>query len=151
MGNSRVSGPFISGGEIYAAGTTQYKAKPGSAGTVRAKSGTITAYSGFRFANGNDKQFAAGTFVGSGAATQAIVASGLTTIHHVFFNRVWQSRNAGATTRAAYSPSPAKAQGTPGSFYPLIGFIAPGAVAAHTLGIGAGATFSWFCIGAKNI
>lgn len=166
--NNRWSGSLISGGAIYAAGTTNYTTELASAATnltigqIKAAAGlvagtsiqattTVQAGTGFMTANSNAKQYAVGTYIGSGAATAAIVSTGLTTIHHVWLMRNWRSRTAGATTRAGISPTPALAAGTPGSFYPLVGFIAPAAVAAHTLGIGAGATFSWIAFGAKTI
>lgn len=149
MAQSNVSGPFKStggfiggaDGGISTAGTVNAAATISTSSIVDASSG------GWVFSAGDYKQFAAGTYIGSGAATAAIVDTGLTTIHHVHLQRNWQSRTAGATTRSSYSPSPAIAAGTPGSFYPLVGFIAPGAAVNHTLGIGAAATFSYVAVG----
>lgn len=166
--NNRWSGSLITGGAFYAAGTTNYDTQLGSVATnlsigqIKGAAGmvsgsniqsttTLQAGTGFVTANGDAKQYAVGTYIGSGAATAAIVATGLTTIHHVWLMRNWRSRTAGATTRAWIAPSPALAAGTPGSFYPLVGFIAPAAAVDHTLGIGAGATFSWIALGAKTI
>lgn len=160
MGVTRFKGPLIVGGPILAAGTTVFNQAGGSAATNLGKrgsliavsgistAGTINAAGGFGMVAGNYKRIAVGTYIGSGAATAAIVSTGLTTIHHVILQRNWRSRTAGATTRAGYMPSPALAVGTPGSFYPLVGFIAPAAVVNFTLGIGAGATFSWMAVGA---
>jgi hypothetical protein len=114
-------------------------------------SGPIKSSSGFSFSAGDSKQFACGTYIGSGAATAAIVSTGLTTVHGVWMQLARQSRTAGATTRVGNMPCPTLAVGTPGSFYPLVGFIAPAAVAAHTLGIGAGATWKWFAVGADTL
>lgn len=170
MANTRLRGPLFVGGAVYAVGTQLFPqgvagvginaaatvgSKRGSfvavngfstAGTIRAES-TIFAGGGFGMVQNNFKKIATGTYIGSGAATAAIVSTGLTTIHHVFLIRNWQSRTAGATVRAAYMPSPAKAQGTPGSFYPLVGFIPTGASANPQLGIGAAATFPWLAFG----
>lgn len=146
MGNTTYSGPITSTGGFNTASGFSTGGTVNSAATI-STTGIVQADSGFVFVAGDAKSFAQGTYVGSGAATAAIVSTGLTTIHSVWMQRNWQSRNAGATTRAAYSPSPAKAAGTTGSFYPLVGFIAPGGAVNHTLGIGAAATFAWFCTG----
>jgi len=151
MSNSHFSGPLVQGTDKRPAGATNVFTQRVVCAAGASFAGAVRSSGGFEdilFVNGNVKQVASGTYIGSGAATAAIVNTGLTTVHHVFLMRNWQSRTAGATTRAAYSPSPALAVGTPSSFYPLVGFIAPGGAAAHTLGIGAGATFKWLAFGA---
>ena len=157
MANTRFGSALIAKGGIYAAGTTNFKAKTGSAatnlnsgeikaaGTVRA--GTqIIAGSGFGFAAGDAKLFAAGTYIGSGAATAAITSTGLTTVHKVYMN-LYGDAYAGATHNSAGFPHPKAATGTPGSFYPTVVYIAPGAAVNYTLGVGAAATFAWLAIG----
>lgn len=163
--------PFIAGGEIFAAGTTVYKTKPGSAGTVRSKSGivtgqtsvrsyggmssagtvtaggaisgtTLTASSGIAFAQGNFKRFASGTYYGIGGATAPIISTGLTTIHRVFMQA---NRTAyTAATTGVTIPRPCRAPGTLGSFYPIAFKIGgQGEGALNTVA----ATFQWMALG----
>jgi len=91
--------------------------------------------------------FTAGTYVGSGAATAAIVNSGLGQVHFVWMAKNFGSRTAGATTDCAVHPTPCLAVGTPGSFYPLVGFVDKGGAVNHALGSGAAATWSWLALG----
>lgn len=113
---------------------------------------TITAGTGYVFGSGHTKQFACGTYIGSGAATAAIISTGLTTIHHVFMNRI-RSAYSSATALVGEHPAPCKASGTPGSFYPIVGWIANGAAVNKTLGVGAptAATFNWLALGADTL
>jgi len=90
---------------------------------------------------------ATGTYIGSGAATAAIVSTGLVTIQ-----KVWMQRNVSAYSAATADigsmPRPCLAAGTTGSFYPTIGFIDKGAAVNHTLGVGpAAATWHWLAVG----
>ncbi len=167
--NTRIGSGFITKGGIYAAGTTQYKAIPGSAatnlnrgeikaaGTVRAGTKviagtavevgtTLTVGSGYSFAAGDFKLLACGTYIGSGAATAALVDTGLTTVHKVLMNLQGYGYS-GATHNSAGFPQPDTAAGTPGSFYPLVGYIAPGAAVNYTMGVGAAASFAWLALG----
>jgi hypothetical protein len=143
--NNRWSGSLISGGGIYAAGTTEYISQKGSAATV-IPTGTIKAAVGFYFAPGNSKQFSAGTYIGSGAATAAIKATGLTTVHHVFMTKYGSGYAAAATSRGRIIPSPVKAQGTVGSFYPTI-FRTAATNKEIVFGTGSAGTYSWFAVG----
>ena len=90
--------------------------------------------------------FAAGKYIGSGAATAAIISTGLTKIYKVWLGKDLEAYSA-ATADAGFMPKPCKAAGTPGSFYPLIGYIDKGAAVNHSLGVGAAATFSWVALG----
>jgi len=90
--------------------------------------------------------FDSGIYIGSGAATAAIISTGLAKVESVWMSKVLDAY-AAATADAGYMPKPCKAAGTPGSFYPLIGYIDKGAAVNHTLGIGAAATFRWVALG----
>jgi hypothetical protein len=165
MGNSRWSGSLISGGGILAAGTTYFNTQAGSAATVIAdgsiqattyvKSGTYlksTTYTqsgtGYITGKGDYKQYAAGTVYCTGGASSPIVATGLTTIHHVFMNRRVTGYVTATTNNVLCRPS--IAGGTLGSFYP-IAFKHTG-VPASIWALGSvAATFTWFAVGAKTI
>ena len=139
MSQSNFSGPiysedgFISpsgqgissGGTITAGATIQ--------GTV------VKATTGFYSEAGNVKAFSMGTYIGTGGATAAITSTGLTTIHAVWMNRN-RAVYSGATTGNVIA-CPAKAAGTPGSFYPILfkHTGAPGPVLNTVAG-----TFPWF-------
>jgi len=146
MANTRWESAIISKGAVYAAGTTNFKSKLGSAATSL-PTGVIKAGVGFGFEAGDAKLFAAGTYIGSGAATAAIVSTGLTTVHKVLMN-LYDSAYSGATHNSAGFCQPQHATGTPGSFYPTVVYIAPGAAVNYTLGVGAAATWAWLAIGA---
>jgi len=89
--------------------------------------------------------FAAGTYIGTGAATAAIVNTGFKRVHHVWMS-LCPSARAAATTDGVYSGRPCIAAGTPGSFYPLVFRLPGGANAVNTLGVSAGATFKWLAL-----
>lgn len=164
MGNSRLSGPLIVGGEIFAAGTTVYKTKPGAASTIRSTAGRVTAQTGFvtaggisaagtlravgglGFVAGDYKKFAVGTYFGLGGATAPITSTGLTTIGKIFMSH-WTKGYASATTLARNTPRPVIANGTVGSFYPLV-YRTAATNKNVQLGIGNSATFNWLAIGA---
>jgi hypothetical protein len=163
VGNSRWSGSLISGGGILAAGTTYFNTQSGSAattiadgsvqGTTYLKAGSYvksTTYvqsgTGYVSGKGDVKQYAAGTVITGGGATCAIVATGLTTVHHVWLNRNNVAYSAATTGCAIYRPC--LAVGTPGSFYPIAFKInSGGAIAAGSVA----ATCAWFAVGAKTI
>lgn len=163
MGNSRWSGSLISGGGIYAAGTTYFNTQSGSAATVlpdgAVKASTyleagsyvdaasyIQAGTGYVTAKGDTKQWCAGTVICGGGATVPPVATGLTTIHHVFMNR--NNDSYGAATTGCAICRPCRANGTKGSFYPLCFKInSGGAIVAGSVS----ATYAWFAVGAKTI
>ncbi len=96
--------------------------------------------------NGEKFGFSAGTYIGSGAATAEILSTGLTKIHKVYMNLCKDGFTA-ATHNSAGFCDPQKAAGTPGSFYPTVVYIAPGAAVNYTKGVGAGATFAWLALG----
>jgi hypothetical protein len=164
MGNSRWSGSLISGGAIYAAGTTNFPTPKGSAATVLddgsvqaatyVKGGTYlksTTYlqsgTGYITAKGDYKQYACGTHWGFGGATSPIIATGLTTIHHVWMQR----RSTGYNTATGLNRlcRPSIAGGTLGSFYPIAFKWA--SAASIWAPPAAAATYSWFAVGAKTI
>ena len=172
MGNSRWSGSLISGGGIFAAGTTNFNAQAGSAatvlpdGTVRSatymdagsyvnagsyleSTSYVKAGTGYTTGKGDVKQWAAGTYYGIGGATAPITATGLTTIHHVFMNRRRTNYAGAIATTGQVLCSPCIAPGTVGSFYPILFKIAgaAGAIAVNTVA----GTFSWYAVGAKTI
>lgn len=166
--NTRFGSGLITLGGIYAAGTTNYKAQTGSAatnlnrgeiraaGTLKApqiigttgisSAGTINAASGFNFAAGNYKKFAAGTYIGAGSATAAITSTGLTTVHHVFMSLRGAAYGSGATQDGRIICAPVLAAGTTGSFYPRV--YKSGATNKEVYpNAGVGATFSWMAVG----
>lgn len=167
-GNSRWSGSLISGGGIFAAGTTYFNTQSGSAatvltdGSVKASTSLIagsyvdagtyvesTTYvksgTGYYTGKGDVKQFSAGTYYGIGGATTPIIATGLTTIHHVFANKRGVGYTAATTGNVFVVPR--IAAGTVGSFY-LTAYKQPGdAVAINSVA----GTFSWLALGAKTI
>lgn len=109
-------------------------------------SGPVKASTGFTFAPGDNKQFAAGTVICGGGASVAIKATGLTTVHHVWMNR--NNVAYSAATTGCVICRPCMAVGTPGSFYPLAFKIASGgAIVAGTVA----ATYAWFAVGAKTL
>lgn len=118
-----------------------------SGGALRSTT-TITAGTGFVFGSGQTKQFAAGTYIGTGGATAAIISTGLTTIHHVFM-QINKATYSAATTGMAYA-RPCVAHGTLGSFYPIIfktGTIGGGGPVLNTVA----GTFRWLAIGADTL
>lgn len=164
MGNSRWSGSLISGGGIYAAGTTYYKTQKGSAATVLPDGAVISstylesgsyvesttyvkAGTGYVSGKGDYKQYAAGTVIGTGGASQAIVATGLTTIHHVWV--IPRKSVYSTATTGLQIQRPCLAAGTPGSFYPTAYKLSQGA--ANWALNDVSATRSWFALGAKTI
>ena len=145
MSQSNFSGPiysedgFISpsgqgissGGTITAGATIQ--------GTV------VKATTGFYSEAGNVKAFSAGTYIGTGGATAAIISTGLTTITGVWMQLNKQTYSA-ATTGMAYG-RPCRAHGTLGSFYPIAfktGTIGGGGPVLNTVA----GTFAWYAVGA---
>ena len=105
-------------------------------------SGPVNSEYGFLFEAGDGKKFACGTRVCGGGASVPIVATGLTTIGHVFMQRRRNSYSA-ATTGNGF-PAPARANGTPGSFYPIsFKTQAGGGSAINSVA----ATWSWFAVG----
>jgi hypothetical protein len=141
MGNSRWSGSLISGGGIYAAGTTYFNTQRGSAAT-KIPDGVVRGATGFYFEAGDAQKFACGTVVCGGGASVPIKATGLTTIGHVFMQRRRQSYSAATTGYGL--PSPAIANGTRGSFYPIsFKTQAAGGIVINSVA----ATWSWFAVG----
>jgi hypothetical protein len=147
MGNSRWSGSLISGGGIFAAGTTLFKSSVhASAATNLGTAGVVAAEAGFQFMSPSSwylpKQFSLGTYYGVGGATAPITATGLATI-----NGIWMTRRRGnyaAGTVGAILCTPEIANGTPGSFYPLVYKTqAGGGIVINA----AAATFSWLAVG----
>ena len=164
--NTRVAGGLISGRSIYAAGTTNFYSTQGasativppsgqilSAGSVKSTGPTVSttfvrAGTGFVFQGAGDvKQFAAGTCIGTGGATMAIVNTGLTTIHGVWVEKYTTAYGNATTGNVLCRPS--LAAGTTSSFYPLA-FKLTGTSAIWALNTVA-STFKWFAVGAKTV
>lgn len=165
MANSHISGPLVQGTDKRPAASTNVftnKIVAGAGASIVgtlstsstiASSGaisgtTLTASTGFVFVGSKPIKFASGTYIGSGAATAAIVNTGLTTVYHVLMSRRgtrYDTSGGAATTNfkgLAFKPCIA---GTASSFYPIVSRV--GANNAATIGAGAGATFSWFALG----
>lgn len=169
MPNTRFSGGMVIEGGIYAAGTTNFPGQTGSAATalptgqIKA-AGSIKglgpivsttfmrAGTGFVFAGAGDvKQFAQGTYIGTGAATAAIIATGLTTVDKVWMNYLQVIYPGGGTSKIGRTIfSPVQANGTPGSFYPLV-YRSTATNKNITLGTGFAATFNWFATGRRTV
>jgi hypothetical protein len=144
--NSRWTNSIISGGAIYAAGTTAFKTAKAASATNMV-TGQVRADQGFYFGKGNAKNFSAGTYIGTGAATAAITTTGLTTVHHVFMSLRGAAYGSAATNvDGRIICAPVLANGTTGSFYPLA-YRSTGTNKNVTLGTGIAATFSWMAVG----
>lgn len=155
--SSRVSGnaTVLPNGVVYAAASVRAPvvrastsfSSPSVTGSTSVTGGTgsfttVTASTGYTFVGGAVKRFAAGTYIGTGGATAALVVTGLASIRQVFMQLNKQAYSA-ATTGMAYG-RPCRAAGTPGSFYPIAFKLtgAPGPVLNTVAG-----TFMWEAIG----
>lgn len=161
MGASHWSGPLVTNGGITSSSGTNVF---GQRTVVRAAASiegalsvagaqTFTGAASFTAApsfpagvvleSGNTKAFAAGTYIGTGGATAALVTTGLTTVTMVFMSRN-KSAYSGATTGNVIS-APCIAASTPSKFYPIMFSHtgAPGPVLNTVAG-----TFRWLALGA---
>jgi hypothetical protein len=155
MAQTHFSGPVVQGTDLRPnAATNVFSSRTvvSAAASVEGAlvvAGAFNPAAGLTFADGTNNVLAAGTYFGSGAATAAIVTTNLTTVRHVWMNRLMTNNsapNGAATTINSGIPAPALAAATTTSFYPY--FLRTGASGAATLGLGAGATISWIAIGA---
>lgn len=153
MAKSHFSGPIIQGTDQRPAASTNVftnrivcAAAASFSGAV-SMSGALTSSSGFTFAGGNYKKFAAGTYIGSAGATAAITSTGLTTTHHVWMTLRGSAFGSAATSDGRVACAPTLANGTPSKFYPRA--YRSGATNKEIyLGLGGiPATFSWIAVG----